>query len=269
MPDTDYFLHVNITVPEDKHLEYERLVTEFVAEPAPFKRFSKKANYSLDLALRSKDPFQFQDSPQAWALSSRADFSKRAAGYHDSMLERQPMVHQYVHVWSVPDIDDLDLARLMMKVADYKPYMDINSLILREEQVFVRKVKLPGALDDRGYGKNFVRLTRRFESKGIGPYLFKAGALVPELKRNGWYPLGQYQNVTGALNVVTEFWETDEPTSLESMMKAFTGYAPRLRELLVDQMLELIRSERREALTIASYAPKRSQSARSASVRAS
>src|SRR5688500_3366666 len=65
---TDYYLHVDIIVPENEHEKFEERAKKFLTTALqpfqPFLRYSKRANYALKLALRS-DPFEFRSSGQA------------------------------------------------------------------------------------------------------------------------------------------------------------------------------------------------------------
>lgn len=252
----DYYLHVDILVPEQKHKEYERLLSLFVEPEFPFLRYSKRADYTLELALCSK-PFVF--SPGLTALTRGSKFLKSTNAQADTFFPKsaKPRVRKYVHLWRVPQIQDLALAELMRAVADDDLYMSINALVLREVQTFVRRVRLP-TLPITSVDGKYLRVTRRFNGRDIGTYLFNAGVLEPTLRQAGWHLQGQYQNVTGALNLVTEFWKIPDHDdgSRASLLKRFEPVKlaqPRAYDELVTKTLELVQAETREPLTVCPY----------------
>jgi len=78
--------------------------------------------------------------------------------------------------------------------------------------------------------------------------------LFPLLEENGWVTLGHYQNVTGPLNTVTEFWQTkDGVPDPASMHEVFLKLDPRLQAKLTSDFWTLPVAEVRESLVPAPY----------------
>ena len=256
---TEYYLHVDITVPEAKRKEFEDLSAIFLKPQFPFEKFSPKANYALEVALCSEP---FAHSPGLTKVAGNdGEFRNTENAQRDVFWDKKEplVVRKYVHLWSVPDIEDLDLARRMRAVADDPLYMSINSLVFREVQTFVRRVRLSAPLDTET-GEKFIRVTRRFLSKDIATYLFNAGVLEPTLNKAGWRLQGQYQNVTGALNLVTEFWiiPNGAGSSLSEMLQPFQPFResnPVQYEQFVSGTFALVQAESRELLRPTSYSP--------------
>jgi hypothetical protein len=254
---SDYYLHVDIVVPEAAAADYESKLKHFLSGPdgfRPFLRFSAKANYELKFALKSSTfPYSGYGRfrPADDVASPNAPNS-----FRDDRIKPGGNAIRYVHLWDVPDIGDLDLATFMQKVADDPEYMAINSLIVREIQTFVRRVRIQSQPEPPS-APNLVRLVRRFPSQNIGPYIFKSGMLTPLLTKAGWQFLGQYQNVTGVLNVITEFWATTTATDQKTMLATFEELPKNLVGFskLVTESLQLSEGEVRESFQLAPYSP--------------
>jgi hypothetical protein len=250
------YLHVDLIVPEAQAEEFERKVAEFLNRGADkgkgaFKYYDDKFDYLLVLALKTPEPFIYDGHERKNAAKhvEIRDHRIRSAGQRDHMR-----MHRYVHLWHVPDVEALDFAKVMRHSADDPLYTDIDKRVTREIQNFVTRVRWLRQSADGANGKSYVRVTRQFTSADLGTYLFKVGALFPSLEINGWHPLGHFQNITGPLNTVTEFWQTENGDErLASMDSAFTKLSPVLRERLVSAFNDLPRSEVREALTAAPY----------------
>jgi len=262
MPDlTEYYLHVDITVPETQCEDFEKKSATFLRPRYPFKKFSEKANYELVLALASEP---FAHSPGLTKITQNdGEFRNSENSQRDVFWDKNASltVRKYVHLWTVPDIEDLDLARRMRQVADDPLYMSINALVFRETQAFVRRVKLTPPLELRK-GEKFIRVTRRFLSKDIATYLFNAGVIEPTLRKAGWYMQGQYQNVTGTLNLVTEFWiiPPSAGSTLTEMLEPFKDLQykqPKAYAQLISGTFDLVQAETRELLRPTSYSPNR------------
>jgi hypothetical protein len=79
--------------------------------------------------------------------------------------------------------------------------------------------------------------------------------LLPILEENGWHSLGHFQNITGVLNGVTEFWQPpQEGADGKSMKDALSGVKnERLKALLVNPYWNLPVVDVRESLIRAPY----------------
>ncbi len=224
---TNNFLHVDLVVSVTDSGEFERRMTRFLGPDNAFEGLVPGCGFELVLALRTKEAFDYtrngayQDRiPAAGSgekdadalLSSRENvyYNRHLMIHKDGTLEK---VYGYVHVWKVPELTTKRLVKMMTACAEDQNYMAIDALVVREHQDLVRGV--PGfnfVSGPHGSGR-FVRVIRRFDSKDLGRYLFDVGALLPVLEdQSGWRALGQYQNITGSLNTITEFWRAPEET---------------------------------------------------------
>jgi hypothetical protein len=197
--DIEYSLHVELVVPTTFVEEFEDRVVEFLNEDG-FNRIvntgddrsmAKMDTKRLVLALKSKNPFVPKpgQQPTVEAFLSRVD--------------RNEKFIRYVHVWSIEDIRELDLVRLMRLCAADDLYRKIDALVVDESQEFIVKINTPVV---PGRSNTYVRSVQRFRSFDVGGYLFSVGALRNVLSDQGVYHVGQYQAVTGKLNAVFDFW---------------------------------------------------------------
>jgi hypothetical protein len=247
---------VDLIVPEAQAKEFEQKVGEFLNRGADqgrgaFKYYDEKFDYLLVLALKTPEPFIYEGNERKLA-TKHVEIRDRRLRYAEQDVP-VPM-HRYVHLWHVPDVEDLDFANVMRRSADDPLYVEIDKRVTREIQNFVARVQWLRQVPEDANGKRYVRVTRQFTAADLGTYLFKVGALFPALRNSGWHPIGHYQNITGPLNTVTEFWQTrDGDHHLDSMGGSFTKLNAALKERLVDAFRELPRSEVREALRAAPY----------------
>ena len=213
---SDYYLHVDLVVPEKDSAQYEDLIRRFVKEGS-FRRIDPTCDDKiLVLALKA-----------ASAIPFSGHLPPPGAPYQRSEASDQKVV-RYVNLWRVPNLNNLDLARLMRLSGDDSLYMEIDSLVIEERQNFVVRAGWDYAAPSGSDSQNYVRSIKRFASADLGEFFFKAGALFPILKDNGWYPLGHFQSVTGTLNTVVEFWQTPTHSSAMSDWPSFFASAPEM-----------------------------------------
>ena len=162
---------------------------------------------TLVLAIRTAEPFSYRSSQMARGRQISRD--NRFGG-----LATNEGLHRYVHMWKTPNLTNLDLARIMRLSGDDKAYMELDGLVLDEIQDFVVRVGFDegrGLLAPEPDSAFIVRAKRRFMSADLGRYLFKIGMLFPALKARDIQSFGLYQNATGPLNTVSEFWIAKDP----------------------------------------------------------
>jgi hypothetical protein len=216
---TDYRLLVDMLVPEDNTVDFEKGMLSFLGKGA-FRFLSDKFDNELVFALKSVSLLSEEAAStyssvenEPHALASNAPFllAPSAPYWYRKRERRGSKLRHYVHLWTIPDLDDLDLATRMQFCSENKEYMAIDELVAMETQNFVRRVcwqEQPCApnLDP---AMRFIRAVRRLDYSHLGPYLMQLRCLVPALTQAGWQQLGQFQDVTGMLNKVTEFWQTE------------------------------------------------------------
>jgi hypothetical protein len=222
---TDYRLHVDMLVTAEKAQAFEATMSLFLSTGA-FRAFSEAFDNELVVALKAKHPFDYtpgagRGHPQRATRSRASRFLSTGPYYEDRINTSAPVqVYRYVHLWTIPHEDDLDLAKRMLYCSENELYMKLDSLVLLENQDLVRRVRWQDPirkLNGDAPFRTFVRAIRQLDYSCLGKYLFAVKALVPELERRGWYEFGQFQNITGSLNTVTEFWGTDDGSSLADM----------------------------------------------------
>lgn len=252
----EYFLHVELIVPQGNADSFEKKVAEFLdrgknagfERSKPFKFFDSDFDIELVMALKTREPFKF----------SGYESFQSGKGQFEMVDNRKGMesAHRYVHLWRLNSLSQLDIARVMTRSADDDIYAAIDAQVIRETQNLVLRVQwLSGQPRmDRGK-KKFVRAVRHFKSKDLGTYLFKVGALFPLLAEKGYQTLGHFQNVTSELNTVTEFWETPYDEKLKTMVQVFNEVNPKFKALLADGFQNLVQAEVRELLVPAPYFP--------------
>ena len=239
--DTGYRLLVDMYVAQANVAKFERRMREFLypkdQQPA-FKRIDPSFDNELLLALKSVSgtrlpesvgvrPFHDDLAGARHFLSTRPTREDRREGID------APVAH-YVHLWTIPDLEDLALGKRMEFCSEDQMYMELDEAVLGEVQNLVRGVQWDDPFPKPNLDKQFVMATRQFEFTNLGPYLFKLRGLPPFL--DDWTQLAQLQNVTGRLNRVTEFWETSHGGSLPSAPEGASAddklsYQAKLREL--------------------------------------
>lgn len=210
MTPTDYHLHVDLFVRERDHEKFEAVAKEFLSTGGFHRLDPMGDNRQLILALRTPSSFLLHtpkgtNGEDFTSIDYRSRLDKANPAKRSMDVEEEP-VFRYVHLWRSPDLSNLDLARIMRLSADDKLYVKLDSLVLREVQDFI--VRVATAPAPRPVGGTFIRVLRQFPSATLGEYLFKIGALLPAAAAGCWFNLGIYQNVTGPLNTVAEFWQT-------------------------------------------------------------
>jgi|HubBroStandDraft_1064217.scaffolds.fasta_scaffold11479_2 hypothetical protein len=226
-----YFLHVDIIVPEGNRDAFQKQMANFLRLDG-FRRLDPANQWSLVLALRTPDPFATQLLEAVGG--AHEDGIEKQGGRVRDVLERgnkgtSRQVYRYVHLWNIPDTNDLNVAAIMNACADDPVYMALDALVAREIQDLVVQIEWPSAdvatnAPTPGNGE-FVRVRRQFKSKDLGAYVYNVPSLLPALARAGWTSFGHYESATGLLNTFTEFWHTNRSARnshlLETMSNAF------------------------------------------------
>jgi hypothetical protein len=249
----EYYLHVDLIVPASKAREYETLTEKFL-KWGGFRRLEPSFDNELVLALKTPEAFKYAGHEPY--QSAQGQYEQR-----DRRPSLDEPVFRYVNLWRVRDLADLDLAQVMTRCADDDLYTDIDALVAREVQNYVvrtRWLEQPSAVPTDA--THYVRVIRQFDSKDLGAYLFKAGALLPFLARHDWYASGHFQNITGRLNTVIEFWRTKnnnhERRTMDSVLadiEGTAGPAPSIQTMLIAPFRELPQTEVRESLVAVPY----------------
>ena len=218
--DTGYLLVVDMYVARQNVAQFEQRMRKFLypdgETEAAFSRLDPTFDNQLILALKSKSgallpqgmaaqPFRRNMTGARNFLTTRAIREDRRPGVHSK-------VAHYVHVWTMPDLEDLNLAKRMEFCSEDQTYMDLDETVLAEVQNFTRSVQWDEPYPAPDPKQTFVMATRQFEFKNLAPYLFNLRGLSPFL--HDWQQLAQVQNVTGRLNRVTEFWQTSSGGAL-------------------------------------------------------
>ncbi|MEI9938404.1 MAG: hypothetical protein WDO69_14375 [Pseudomonadota bacterium] len=238
---TNQFLQVELIVHKDDQAKFEHLVKLFLANNG-FDRFDKDSSKHLVLALRTPDPVAYGGYRQRQSkelCAVRDEFVTLRNG--EQIPADENSFYRYVHLWRLGQVSDLDLARLMQLSADDSQYRAIDDLVIRETQDVVFRVpwivsQLP-ALAATGPIR-VARITRQLATRELGTYLFGLGALVPKLETQGFETMGCFQNITGLLNTVTEYWKTDVPSlaalqrTPAEVTKAVFGNSPQEKGIL-------------------------------------
>jgi hypothetical protein len=210
---TDYRLLVDMLVAEEKTDQFEQVMGEFLARGA-FRFFHPRFDNELVLALRGPEPSLHSYAKlRPGAARDTRDPAARFLVAPPRVTRDQPSqvdvpMRRYVHLWSVPDMDDLDLAARMQFCSEDELYMHLDELVTQETQQFVRRVRWQQQPCKPKSNMNFVRVTRQLGYKNLGRCLLQLRALLPFLEVHGWENLGQFQAITGTLNMTTEFWQT-------------------------------------------------------------
>jgi hypothetical protein len=233
---TEYFLQVDLIVHKDDHKDFEAKVQTFM-DKGGFGQIDLLFKKELVFALRTRAAIAYggynhyqsyvpPDDVREGPAPRRFRRDDRLSGRSASLVKQSTPAEdlqdhfRYVNVWRIDDLKELDLARLMTLCSDDQPYRKINELVVREVQNFVLRVPWLTSLPELAASKrmNVVRVTRQLTTRELGTYLFSLGALLPTFDSLGFRTLGYFQNVTGPLNTVTEFWET-EGEGLETILR--------------------------------------------------
>ncbi len=244
----EYYLHVELIVRAENRDVFETAMGEFL-EAGAFSRFDDddvKFGMKMVLALRTEESFEY---------SAYSKFQS-VKGQFETKDSRGPFqAYRYVHLWRLNNATDLDIAKIMTRSADDDLYNEVDRLVAIESQNVVSRVQFLAGQPAMPVGKKFLRVQRQFKSGGLGAYLFKVGALFPTLSEGGFQTLGHFQNVTGAINTVVEFWDTnpDHSEKLDDMLKALANVPKGFTDRIVSGFRDLPQAETRESLIRTSY----------------
>jgi len=252
----EYFLHVELIVPQANVATFEAKVKEFLdrgktagfERSKPFKFFDPSFDIELVMALKTPDAFQFSGYESFQSVKGQFEMFDHRKGMES--------VFRYVHLWRLNSLSQLDIARVMTRSADDVLYAEIDSQVVRETQNLVLRVQFLSGQPTMDAGKGrFVRAVRHFRSSDLGKYLFKVGMLFPLLAKKHYRTLGHFQNVTSELNTVTEFWQVPDDEKLGTMLQVFNDVAPKFKEQVVSDYLNLVQAEVRELYVPTPYFP--------------
>jgi hypothetical protein len=224
---SDYFLMAELYVTEENHLEFEKQFREFMVVGG-FRRFSP-ADFSLVFGLRTPRAQRFEssgfdtldaDDPKS------VPYVKTYTG-NDALIGRA--VYRYVHFWSMPSLDVLNVAAVMNASAEDEQYSKLDALVGRETQEFMVRVRWPWdspSLPMPPDSGDIIRVVSHFTSSGVNNYLYNGvPATLPILNEYGWTDLGFYQQATGLLDTVVELWHSSSnggaAHDIASMDRAF------------------------------------------------
>jgi hypothetical protein len=221
----EYILQAEIVVAAKNAPRFERLVLEFFDRKG-FTRLHPEFDARLLLGLRTIDPFPFGGNDASLRPNARMRI--------DNRMRDDRLAHRYVHVFHLPDLQDLDLAQIMVCCADDPLYNEINAQVVQEVQNFRTRVKFPVAVSPAAPGKQYYHVERQFQVKNLGAYLFGLGACFPALERHGWKNLGLHQAITGELNTVAEFWELPAEESERDVLEVLAAKEPHLFRVMVE-----------------------------------
>lgn len=219
--DTGYRLLVDMYVAQANVRAFESRMAKFLypdGQDEAFKRIDESFDNELLLALKSTTPTRLPEAVGARSfpkgMNGARQFLTTDAVHEDRREGAGGAVLHYVHLWTIPDLEDLNLAKRMEFCSEDQTYMELDEYVLAEVQHLTRRVQWDDPFPAPDLDKQFLMATRQFEFTNLGPYLFKLRGLSPFLQ--DWTQLAQLQNVTGRLNRVTEFWETKHGGSLPS-----------------------------------------------------
>lgn len=189
-----YALYADIIVPERRAELFEERVREF-QELGSFQRLDPGWDAYMISALRTPSPSEHIGNELF-----------RTAIHPTLANDLKGPTRRYVNLFMMPDPSKLALADLMARSADDQLYTEINGLISLEFQSIATIVPFPRVPFDSNPNLRYSRVTRQFSTKKLGAYLFGIGALLPTLAELGWQNIGIFQNITGPLNTLNEFW---------------------------------------------------------------
>jgi hypothetical protein len=212
--DTGYLLLVDMYVARQNVAKFEQRMRKFLypdgETEAAFTRLDPTFDNQLILALKSQSgailPEGIGSRPFHPNMAGARNFLTTRPIREDRRPGVRSKVAHYVHVWTLPDLEDLNLAKRMEFCSEDQSYMDLDETVLAEVQNFTRSVQWDDPYPAPDPKKTFVMATRQFEYGNLAPYMFNLRGLSPFLQ--DWQQLAQVQNVTGRLNRVTEFWQT-------------------------------------------------------------
>lgn len=221
----EYILQAEIVVAAKNASSFEGLVGEFFDKNG-FTRLHPDYDAKLLFGLRTPEPFVFVGNDASQRPNARMRVENR--------MRSDKLAHRYIHVFHLPDLQDLDLAQIMVCCADDPLYNEINSLVVQEVQNFRTRVKFPVAVPSSPAGKQYYHCERQFQVRNLGAYLFGLGACFPALEKEGWKNLGVHQAITGELNTVAEFWELPSEGYEQDALDVLAATNPGLYHLLVE-----------------------------------
>lgn len=138
----------------------------------------------------------------------------RAVDAPGTPTEKETRNPGYVHFWNVPNIQSLDLARLMSDNRDNVVYKAIDQFVSTETQDFVYYDPFHAFVQPVGpppAGLRYVWVKHQFaKTEDYGEYSAYALLLIIYFGLAGWKNLGIFWNVTGQLNTFSELWSVDE-----------------------------------------------------------
>ena len=218
---TDYRLLVDIWVKKEFEDKFEERMETFLTRGS-FRFFHPDFDNRLVLALKREcSPVDLDMHSTRYPV---ADILQSRKGRHPDKSSSNGSTHcHYVHLWTMPDLEDLHLARRMQYCSEDSEYMGLDELVERETQNLVRRVRWQLQPSDPNPDSLFVLKTCRFEYGRLGEYLLRIRGLIPAMKRKDWDQLGQFQQVTGTLNTVTEFWQTEDKDWTSSSSELWEG----------------------------------------------
>jgi hypothetical protein len=267
---TEYFLHTELVVSEDDCSEFEDRVARFL-KWGGFNKLLKGADYELVIAMKG-EPFQYSaNGPYAKRIGVETEMGDMEFWscdniYRNRRIKKDGMMRSFINIWKTPNLKDLDLSRMMIRCADCEPYMDIDKLVVREEQDFIRQVLTrkfsPMKVDDK---TSTFQTIRRLNSSDVGRYLFHSLGLLPAMEESGWHMIAQFQHITGPLNTVMEIWQTQPERAQGSMYSVIDKLPSRLKKMAEDYVLNSAPIAYRRKYQCAGYFKKSTQSKATAS----
>ena len=258
LPDTGYRLLVDMYVAEANVREFERRMAKFLypdGQPEAFRRIDESFDNELVLALKSVATTKLPEAVGARTfpkgMNGAREFLTTDAVHDDRREGASGRVRHYVHLWTIPDLEDLNLAKRMEFCSEDQTYMELDEVVLAEVQNLTRGVQWDDPFPAPNLNRQFVIATRQFEFTNLGPYLFKLRGLPPFL--HDWTQLAQLQNVTGRLNRVTEFWETTHGGTLPRVPEGASREDAKAYEFKLRELSDLQASMTLETFNTAPY----------------
>ncbi len=219
-----YYLQVDMMVDTNQTKTFEDEMKLFLTTGG----FGPRFTGTLTLALKSQTPTNIDvpgpsDVPYpGYALDTVAVSPSPAV----ATAPGGRTATRYVHLWRLPAIADLDLARVMTAAGDNLTYMKIHGMVLAEAQNVVvyadpstdtnAILPKPNQLHTKATRTTmFVRKTRRFSPLDIQLWLQGLITIAPLVRANDakfkskWCYVGDFQEVTGELNSVSQLWRCD------------------------------------------------------------
>jgi len=258
--DNGYRLLVDMYVAEKNVRKFELKMAEFLDKGA-FLRLDPSFDNVLLLALKGVAKTKLPEAAGARHFQDTFAGARRFLSTNPVREDRRAEAHgtviHYVHLWTMPDLEDLNLAKRMEYCSEDQLYMELDQNVMGEVQNLTRRVEWPDPFPKPDLKQTIVMATRQFAFTNLGPYLFKLRGLPPFL--DDWTQLAQLQNVTGRLNRVTEFWETKQGGNLPAAPDGASAADKRAWRQTLQTLDGLQAAMALEAFTAAPYI-KRSQS---------